>query len=75
MRLSPCTEWDFWNSDNPGERVCSAGFASAEFPLGRNTPIDEIGEALIETGLALTGIRIEPSPEKSRETGRETLRL
>lgn len=63
MKLSPCIEWHFSESGDLASRVraaAEAGFATAEFHLWRDKPIAEIGAALAETGVKLTGICVDP---------------
>lgn len=63
MRLSPCIEWHFSDEANLADRVRaakSAGFETAEFHLWRDKPIADIGKALTETGVRLTGICVDP---------------
>lgn len=63
MNLSPCIEWHFSDSGDLADRLraaAKAGFARAEFHLWRDKPMTEIGAALAETGVSLTGICVDP---------------
>lgn len=64
MDLSVCIDMIFTELKGPyGDRIRAArdaGAQAVEFHLWRDKPIDEIAEALAETGLALTGLICDP---------------
>ncbi|MBF9149383.1 TIM barrel protein [Novosphingobium jiangmenense] len=61
--LSSCIEWQFAEAGDLAQRIRAAkagGFDLVEFHLWRDKPVEEIGVALAETGVALTGICVDP---------------
>ncbi|MEL1251091.1 TIM barrel protein [Aurantiacibacter gilvus] len=64
MRLSSCVEWQFAEAgDGLPERIraaAAAGYELAEFHLWRDKDLPGIAAAMAETGVALTGICVDP---------------
>jgi len=64
MKLSACIEWLFADeTDSVPQRIhlaTKAGLQGVEFHQWRNKPLDEVRNALDETGLAITSIIVEP---------------
>nr|WP_246448023.1 TIM barrel protein [Novosphingobium flavum] len=61
--MAPCIEWHFAEYPNLADRVraaARAGFTAAEFHLWRDKDMAGIAAALDETGLALTGVCVDP---------------
>lgn len=61
--LSSCIEWQFAEAGDLAQRIRAAkagGFDLVEFHLWRDKPIEEIGVALAETCVSLTGICVDP---------------
>ena len=62
-QLSSCIEWQFTEDGELDARVRaakSAGFELAEFHLWRDKPMDAVAAALVETGIRLTGVCVDP---------------
>jgi len=64
MQLSACIEWQFGEAgDGLPDRLRAAhaaGFSLCEFHLWRDKDIDGIAAAMAETGVALTGVCVDP---------------
>ncbi|MBU6269368.1 MAG: TIM barrel protein [Sphingomonadales bacterium] len=63
MFLAPCIEWHFADLENLADRVRAthrAGFGHAEFHLWRDKDLAAIRAALDETGVALSGVCVDP---------------
>ena len=63
MLLAPCIEWQFTEHANLADRVraaAAAGYRAAEFHLWRDKDLPGIAAALVETGLGLTGVCVDP---------------
>lgn len=61
--LSSCIEWQFAEAGDLAARVRAAkadGFDLVEFHLWRDKPVEAIGAALADTGVALTGVCVDP---------------
>jgi hydroxypyruvate isomerase len=61
--LSSCIEWQFTEAGDLAARLRaakSAGFELAEFHLWRDKPVDDLAQALAETGMRLTSLCVDP---------------
>ncbi|HQS69717.1 MAG: hydroxypyruvate isomerase [Novosphingobium sp. 17-62-8] len=61
--LSTCIEWQFAEAGDLAARIHAAkaqGFAAVEFHLWRDKPVAAMAQALAETGIALTGLCVDP---------------
>ena len=61
--LSACIEWQFADAGDLAARIHAAkqaGFAAVEFHLWRDKPVAAMAQALSDTGLALTGLCVDP---------------
>lgn len=61
--LSSCIEWQFTETGELDARLRAAkaaGFELAEFHLWRDKPVGALSKALVETGMRLTGVCVDP---------------
>lgn len=61
--LSSCIEWQFTEAGELDARLRAAkaaGFELAEFHLWRDKPVDALSKALVETGMRITGVCVDP---------------